>query len=208
MSGFHARGIVYIGGRDYMVEHVPGGVEAVTAAMPPDLRAFFSQIFLANTMYDVAPLVAISAAAASVSGVSHTEYVRTNAAWQAQRDIRGVYKLLLNVVSAELVALRLAKAAMRYFDFGEAASVMRTPTCCNAEQRGIPKPVAAWFTACVHGFVPVALTMAGAKNVRLRTLSTTSDGERHGVETVTVSYEFSWDDRRTLVDSPLPGERP
>jgi len=207
MSGFHARGLVYIGARDYMIEHVPGGVDAVAAALPPDLRAFMRQIFLANTMYDVLPIVTISEVAATLIGVSHAEYLRPNAAWQAQRDIRGVYKLLFNLMSAEAVALRLGKAAMRYFDFGEASSVMRTPTSCNAEQRGIPKP-AAWFTACVHGFVPVALTMAGAKNVRLRTLATTSDGERYGVETVTVSIEFSWDERRTLVESWFPGERP
>lgn len=207
-SGFHARGLVYIGARDYMVEHVPGGVDAVAAALLPELRAFFSQIFLANTMYDALPIVAISEAAAALAGVPQGDYVRPNAAWQAQRDIRSVYKLMLNVMSAETVALRLAKAAMRYFDFGEASSTMRTATCCHAEQRGIPKPAAAWFTACVHGFVPTALGMAGAKNVRLRTLATTPDGERSGVETVTVSYEFSWDDRRILGDDWFPGVRP
>lgn len=203
MSGFHARGLVYIGSRDYMAEHVPGGVDAVAGALSPQLRAFLSQLFMANAMYDALPLLTISEAAATLTGVSHSEYVREAAAWRAQRDIRGVYKLLLNVLSAETVALRLPRVAVRLFDFGAVSSKMSSATLCHAEQRGIPRPMAPWFSACVHGFVPTTLGIAGAKNVRIRAVSTTSDGQRGSVETVTLSYEFSWDEPRVQSDDAV-----
>src|SRR5262245_26983824 len=124
MPAFNCRGLVYLGARDYAAQHVPGGVEAVARHLRDELAEFWSQLFLANSMYDAFPIVAISETAARLSGLSHTEFVRNNAAWLAHRDVRGVYKLLLNVMSAEAVALRLPKAAIRYFDFGEARAKM------------------------------------------------------------------------------------
>lgn len=208
MSGFHSRGLVYIAARDYMADHVPGGLDAVTRALPGELASFLNQLFMANAMYEAVPVVAISEVAAALSGLPHSEYVRANAAWQAERDIRGVYKLLLNVMSAETVALRLPRVSMRYFDFGAASSSMNASNCCYAEQRGIPKPMASWFTACVHGFVPTALGIGGAKNVRVRSLATVADGQRQGLETVTLSYEFSWGEQRDRRHSAFPAARP
>jgi hypothetical protein len=99
-------------------------------------------------------------------------------------------------MSAEAVALRLPKVAIRYFDFGEARSNMVGDGCCRAEQRGIPQPMASWFTACVQGFVPTALAIGGAKNPRVRVGEVTTDGKRGGIETVTLTFEFSWNAHR------------
>ena len=38
----------------------------------------------------------------------------------ARRDLRGVYKVVLELASIEGVAMRLGGLSMRYFDFGEA----------------------------------------------------------------------------------------
>jgi hypothetical protein len=205
MASFNCRGLVYIGAREYVAKHVPGGVDAISHNLPRELAEFWDQLFLANSMYDALPIVPISETAAMLANLSHGDFVRANAAWLAERDVRGVYKLLLNVLSAEAVALRLPKAAIRYFDFGEARSKMSAKRSCQAEQSGIPRGMAAWFSACVNGFVPTALTIAGARNPRVRLLSTKSDGQRDGVETVTLKFEFNWSDGRdevTLVPPP------
>jgi len=192
MSGFNSRGVVYLGARDYYDKRLPGGSEAVRAALPPEVAQFWDQIFLATTMYDALPIVEISRVAAEIVGVPHEEMARRNAEWLAERDIRGVYKMLLSAASPELVAVRLPRAASRYFDFGESSAKMVGGSVCRAEQRAMPQVMSSWFTACVNGFVPKALSMAGAQNPAVKVLGVTRDGEAHGMTTVTVSYEFAW----------------
>jgi hypothetical protein len=199
MSGFRARGLVYQGARDYIDKYVPGGCAAVRGALRSETAEFWDQLFLAGALFDALPIVEISRAAAEVSGLPHEEFVRANAQWLAQRDIRGVYRAILHVLSPELVAVRLPRVALRYFDFGDASAKMSSDGVCSAEQRGLPQSMAPWFTACVEGFVPKALALAGARNARVKPVRAFRDGEAHGIVTVTVSYEFTWeaDSRRS-----------
>jgi hypothetical protein len=193
MSGFHSRGLVYQGARDYIEKYVPGGCAAVRGNLRPETATFWDQLFLAGTLFDALPIVEISRAAAEVAQQPHEEFIRANAQWLAQRDIRGVYRAILHVLSPSLVAVRLPRVALRYFDFGDASATMSSDGVCQAEQRGLPQPMASWFTACVEGFVPKALGMAGARNPRVKPVRVMRDGEMHGMVTVTVSYEFTWE---------------
>jgi hypothetical protein len=160
--------------------------------LAPDLAAFWGQIFLAGSMYEALPIVEISRVASELAGLPHWELVRRNAEWLAERDIRGVYKMLFGVLSPESVAVRLARVASRYFDFGEASAKMVAERVCSAEQRALPQPMSSWFTACVTGFVPKALSLAGAKQPEVKPLGAVNDGEVQGTPTVTLTYEFIW----------------
>ena len=193
MSGFRARGVVYLGARDYIEKYVPGGCTAVRSALRSETAAFWDQLFLAGALFDALPIVEISRAAAEISGQSHEDFIRANAQWLAQRDIRGVYRAILHVLSPELVAVRLPRVSLRYFDFGEASAKMSSDGVCSAEQRGLPQSMASWFTACVEGFVPKALALSGARNPRVRPVKAIREGEANGVVTVTLGYEFTWD---------------
>jgi hypothetical protein len=62
----------------------------------------------------------------------------------------------------------------------------------SAEQRSLPQPMSPWFTACVTGFVPKALSLAGAKDPQVKPLGAIKDGEVKGTPTVTLTYEFIW----------------
>jgi hypothetical protein len=192
MTIYRARGLVYLGAREYYERHVPGGAEAVAAAAAPNVGEFFRQIFLGSSMYDLLPILEISAAAAPLLGIPHAELVKRNAAWLAERDLRGVYRLLVHALPPAAVACRLPKLALKYFDFGEADANMQGERCCHAEQRGIPAEMAGWFQAVVQGFVPVALTAAGAKTPRVRVLEQTAQANVAHSETVALKFEFRW----------------
>lgn len=156
--------------REYVDQHVPGGMVGVQRSVDTGTAAFFDQIFLGSTMYDVMPLLTFSAAAARLVDLPHMEFVKRIAVWQAEHDLQGVYRLFVRALPPEAVALRLPKLALKYFDFGVASTKMLAERCCLAELRQIPAEIEAWVQACIFGYVPVALTLAGAKSVRLRLL--------------------------------------
>lgn len=194
-SPFHARGLVYLGAQSFYGANVPGGIDAVMRALPDGrLHSFFHQTFLASGWYDILPIVPISATAARVMGVPHRELIMANARTVARRDIPTIYKLLLKLSSPEAVVLRMPKASMRYFDFGESTAQMTQPRLCEAYQKGIPRELAGWFFHAAEGFTEVALGLAGAKDVKVQLDSTTIDGERKGAPTVTLRLEMSWSD--------------
>lgn len=189
-----ARGLVYVGCRAFYDEHVPGGTLAVMATLDSEHAEFFDQIFLGTAMYELMPLLTISAAAARVAGVPHMEFVKRNAAWQAERDLRGVYKLFVRALPPEAVAVRLPKLALKYFEFGDAEAAMSGERCCVGEMRNIPSALAPWMQACFLGYVPIALAVAGAKGVRLRMLDDSAASSRHATPSgsVTLRIEMRW----------------
>lgn len=189
-SPFRARGLLYQGAVDYWDAIFPGGVAAVRRALEPPLAPFFSQMFIPSLSFDALPIVAISASVARALGKPHLDLVRENARWLAERDIRGVHKLLLGVLSPSMVAQRLPKAALRYFEFGSAGASMVGDKKCEARQHDIPAYLAGWFSACVEGFVPVALQKAGANLVRVVSLGATAAASP--TAPITIGFEFSW----------------
>jgi hypothetical protein len=196
-SPFHAKGLVYGGAREYWERRVPGGLaglrDALVGTGETDLVRFLDTPFLAGGWYDALPVVALSAVAARLAGVPHAQLVRDNAAWLAERDLRGVYKVILMVASAEMVAMRLGKLSMQYFDFGRTESVRLRERVVESRRFGIPAALAPWFIFAADGFVPVALKLAGASSVRLRHGSPQPDGLLHGVPAVQIRFEIHWD---------------
>lgn len=189
-SPFRARGLLYQGARDFYETIVPGGAAAVRGMLDPELGAFFAQMFTPSLLFDALPIVAISAGVARALKQPHYDLVRQNARWLAERDIRGVHRLLLGVLSPSTVAQRLPRAALRYFDFGKAEAAMVGDKTCDARQYEIPAYLAAWFVAAVEGFVPVALQKAGGKMPRVR--STGASAAKAPETPITLGFEFSW----------------
>ncbi len=191
-SAFRTKGLVYQGAFEFYDQRVPGGTKAVFASLEPDLRDFVTQPIIAGGWYDVLPLVPLSAAAAGLAATPHPRLVRENARWLARRDIHGVYRFLLRLASPEMVAARLPRVAIQYFDFGGASGELEGPGLFRARQTKVPAPLADWLLWCVEGFVPVALETAGAKQVTVRSLGTEPDGTRAGVVMMTMAYEIRW----------------
>jgi hypothetical protein len=184
---------VFLGAREFYAEQVPGGCDAVRAHLDPETAAFFDRRFLSGAWYDVMPLLPISAAAARASGKTLTKLVRENAEWIAKRDLRGIYKLILAVASVEMVVEKLPDLSLRYFDFGRADGRMSGEKTFESNRFGIPAPMADWFAAATAGFVPVALTLAGARNVFVRSAPHAPDGQAHGVALLRTKFEIRWE---------------
>ena len=96
-------------------------------------------------------------------------------------------------MSAETLVTRLPKAAMRYFNFGEASAQLVRRGFCRTEQRGIPEPMAPWFAACVEGFTLKALSRVRARSVAEKMLTQTVTGKRHGIEILTLEFGVYWE---------------
>lgn len=190
---FRAKGLVFLGARAFYAEHIRGGCDAVRTFLSADLAAFFDQTFLSGGWYDVMPILTISAAAARAAGESQSKIVRENARWVANKDLRGIYKLIVSMATVEMVVERLPDLSLRYFDFGRAEGRMTGATVFELTRFGIPSPLADWFVFATMGFVPVALESAGAKNVRVRGSRHVPDGSAGGVPLVRTKFEISWE---------------
>jgi hypothetical protein len=192
-SPFHAKGIVFSTSRAFYDHRVPGGMAAVLDQIKdPATLTFMDQRFLTGGWYDIFPVLTLSAAAARACHVSAIELLREGARWQAERDLRGLYRVILAVASPSAVALRLPALSKQYFDFGEADGSMIGENALESNRWGIPAPLESWFITATSGFVPVALAMAGAKNVQIRS-ETSADARAHGVPTVRIRFEIRWE---------------
>src|SRR5690242_11825085 len=120
-SSFNVKGLVYRGTREFYDKRLQGGLDALRRELvDPELVRFWEQAFSPGAWYDLYPLMSINQAAARIAGVPYTTLVTENAAYIAERDINGVYRLLLKLATPELVASKLPRASLQYLDFGEA----------------------------------------------------------------------------------------
>jgi hypothetical protein len=181
---------------DFWDGHVPGGFAAVRTALrdaqQADADALFEEKIVAGGWYPVMPILPSAVAAARLRKMPVAQHVRENAVWVAKRDLRGVYKVILGLASTEGVAMRLGGLSMRYFDFGRADTRKVGASAIESDRVGIPAALGTWFTWCVEGFVPVALKLAGAKTVDVRSGPPRPDAVVHGVPTVRLTFEIAW----------------
>jgi hypothetical protein len=195
-SPFHAKGLVYSGAKEYWERVVPGGAvavhEAVASTGDARLAKFIEGPFLAGGWYDVLPIVPLSATAARLCNIPHAQLVRENGAWLARRDLRGVYRVLLALSSVAVVASRLGNLSMRYFDFGRAETQRVGDHALESHRFGIPTPLSNWFIFAAEGFVPVALQLAGAKDVTIRHGHPHADGMVSGTPAVHIQFDIQW----------------
>jgi hypothetical protein len=195
-SPFHAKGLVYSGAREYWDGIVPGGAVAVHDAVASTgdarLAKFIEGPFLAGGWYDVLPIVPLSATAARLCDVPHAQLIRENGAWLARRDLRGVYRVLLALSSVAVVASRLGNLSMRYFDFGRAETQRVGDHALESHRFGIPAQLSNWFIFAAEGFVPVALQLAGAKDVTIRHSHPHADGMVSGTPAVHIQFDIQW----------------
>jgi hypothetical protein len=192
---YRVKGTAYRGHNEYVAEHVPGGTAAMIAAFEdPALREFFAQPFLAATFYDVYPLAAAGHVCAALTDVSFAEFLRVRTRYQAERDARGIYKVLLKLTSAESVAMRLPRLIAQYFDFGTAEAHVIQPRFISGERGGTPRPLAEWYSLVQENYLVTVLELAGAKNVFVRTHRPRVTERIDGVDIVSFRADVKWDE--------------
>ena len=175
----HARGIE--GGHARFLEHLPDDAH----------REFARTLFLPVSQYDALPLVTLTRALSEAEGSDHFTSVRERSRRAAERDLSGVYRLLLKAVSPQNAVERLQKMSLKYFSFGEAAILQRERGLVVAELRQIPASLGAWFEPMLSGYGPVLIERSGGRDASVAA-STIPDGKAHGVPLGRVRIEFRW----------------
>ena len=104
-----------------------------------------------------------------------------------------VDRFLLKLASPELVARKLPRASLQYLSFGVAEGEEVARRHFRVLHRGIPRPLVSWFSACVEGFGPMALEIAGASKIELSSRVVGADGEASGVPLVQIVHDVSWE---------------
>ncbi len=190
---FRVKGVVYQGLVASFDARVPGGSVGVFSSLDdPDTKRFFETRFLAGSTYDFLPLLEASMAAARIAGQSWREFVRGGARLQAERDMKGVYRMFLKLASPSLVVERLPRILMQYFAFGRVSGELAKPGRYEARIEGIPKPVSPWLGAAAEGFMPFVMATAGAKDLRFVIHPSSSSGDVRGMELVTTRFAIIW----------------
>jgi hypothetical protein len=196
-SPFKTKGLTLRAACEYYDAVIPGGRNAVKNAILASgdvpLARFMETPFMASGWYDVLPARSMSLHAARLLGVPHPQFMRDNGAWMADRDLRGVYRIILGLASVEMVALRLPRLSQQYINFGGAEARRVRERTIEAHVHGMPRCLTSWFVFATHGFATVALRMAGARDVRVRHGRPVPAGYSAGMPLVRIPFQIGWD---------------
>lgn len=191
-SRYRVKGLAYLGHLDYCERFMPGGRAGFLAALPPDLRAFFGQDFLPGDWYDIFPLAAAGFTCADLLGTSFEAFIRQRAAFQAQEDVKGVYRVFFLILSTRSIATKLPRLLFQYFSFGDIAIVRSEPRRVVAERHGIPARLLQWQNLAAQGYLEVILKLAGAKEPEIAFGEPVATGAAGVHELVNVTMTVTW----------------
>ncbi|HEX4457318.1 MAG TPA: hypothetical protein VIA18_05080 [Polyangia bacterium] len=192
-SPFHVKGVVYRNFVAYIDTAVAGGLaRLVTLIDDPALQTFAQQPFLASSFYDALPTVPLCETAAKVLNQPFALLVRDFSAYAAERDAKGIYRLLLKLVSPDKVMERTPATAKQYFDFVDVTVERGGAKSFRTTVRGVPRFVTPFYMTVTEAFLSQALTLAGAKDPRHAWQAPLPDGERDGVPLLLLRREVSW----------------
>ncbi len=193
-SPFHVKGLAYRGHLAYAERFVPGGNRAILGALEADaqLEAFFAQSFLASSRYDVMPLALAGIGASRVTGLSFHQFVRIRSGFQAREDMNGVYRMMLNLASPELVATRFPKLMLQYFDFARTETTVSAKGHVRCVTRQVPLPLVAWMSAVAQGYLEEVFRIIGARGTQITYGDAAPAEALHGVTALDVISDIRW----------------
>ena len=192
-SPFRIKGVAYRGHLEYVEANVPGGVPGMLEDLgDPRLREFFQQNFLAASFYDVVPLAIAGIVCGARTGQTFLEFVRTRTQAQARSDVRGVYRVLLALTSAEAVALRIPKLVGQYLDFGDIETKSRSKGLVTGTRTGVPRALAPWYITVSDAYLRVVLSLAGGGDPSFAVTEVRDAGERDGIQLVDFDFAIRW----------------
>lgn len=193
-SPFRCKGVLYLGSFEYFDRHLSGGHRAVLDSLQDaELARFYGQRFLAGSWYDTFPALPMQLASARLAKQPVSDFVKRLARWQAERDVRGVYRVLLQLADAEMIVERVPLLAMRYFDFVKIEQQKLGPRDYDAVVTGVPAALATLYMSVTEPFLSVAMETAGARNVRFQWSAPEPQGRRGAVELVRLRRRLGWD---------------
>ena len=193
LEPYCVKGVAYRDALDYIAEFVPGGLAAVQALLPSDvLRDFFAQRFLPSNWYDISPFPILDQMTACVLQRPFEEHMRKSSRWQAERELRGFYKLFLGAVSPGIAARLLVKWGEHFLSFGRCEAVPIGENKLEVRWHGTPEDVSRWLVLAASEYVMVAMEKAGAGSVGIELMDDVPEGEREGRRIVQCTHRVRW----------------
>lgn len=190
---FHIKGLMYYGLMKHAQHKVPGGLEAVQEALPNDsLRKFIDEPFMAASWYDIFPILPISATVARLAGEPVSDFLHRRTTRQAEKDISGMYRFLLKLTSAQMLARNLPRVTSQVFDFGDVEIHSAEKGRVRASRTGLPEALAGWYATIAVAYIGRAMELGGVPNVRMTPERPVPDGHRDGVRIVKLPFEMAW----------------
>lgn len=191
-SRFRVKGLAYLGHLDYCERFLPGGKAGFLTALPPDLRTFFEQPFLPGDWYDLFPLAAAGFVCADLLGMTFEAFVRQRAAFQAEEDVKGVYRVFFLILSTRSIATKLPRLLFQYFSFGDIAILRSESHQVVVQRYGIPALLLQWQNVAAQGYLEVILRLAGAKEPAIAFGEPMPAGAAGAHELVDVTMTVTW----------------
>jgi hypothetical protein len=190
---FHIKGLAFEGLFAYVAQKVPDGkARAFERIADPRVRAYLQQPFLAASRYDIVAYLHMVSAAAGAAGVPAARFLAEQSAWQAARDVGGVYRLLLKVTSPETVAQRLGLAWARYFDFAKIDVLSVTPGCVVLHVRQMPTVLVPWYRIGARSAGDTIIALAGATAIEVAFTVPQPDGTASGFALCHFELRRTW----------------
>lgn len=193
-SPFKIKGVAYRGQFDFYEDKVPGGKRAVLDAVDDKaLRAFLEQPFIASASYDIFPLARLHVPTAKLMGMEPDELIVFASRYQAEYDLRGIYKVILRAFNPLQVMEKIARVSAQYFNF---ATVIQTtsvgPQRAKISRPAYPSILVDWYRLVLLGYLPVAVARTGAKDVQMEFHGEATGTEAFGVPLVDFDVHVSW----------------
>jgi hypothetical protein len=192
-SPFHAKGVSYRNFLDYVDAVVSGGRAQLIASLPDEeLRAFITQPMLASTWYDALPMVSLCAIAAQLVRQPSLRFSRELARFGVKKDLKGVYRFLLQLSSPQGLLERSARSVTQYFDFVTREVSRESAKSYRLTDSGIPAWAASYYASISEGFLEELLPMTGAREVRQHWEAPERIGDQGGVPLVRLKRQVHW----------------
>jgi hypothetical protein len=192
-SPFRVKGTLFRGHLDWVVRKCPGGTAAMNAAFrDPRLASYFDQKFLASSWYDIIPVITSAYVVARLAKMTFPDFMRMRTRIQAEADLGGIYRLLLQLTSPVQLVTRYAAVQAQFFDFGTASGRLVERNHAEVEHRKVPAMFTDWFTNANEVYLELAVSRSGARNVRVATEPIVLAGDVHGVPAVDLKFSITW----------------
>ncbi len=178
---YRVKGINYRGHLTWTEDHYPGGVEAMHARLPPEISEFFGQPFLSSAFYDLHPLCVAGREMAPALDLDYLGFVRQRCEWQAESDVKSVYRMLLRFLSAERIAKMVPQQIKLSFDFADVETEVIDKGHVRGNVSAIPDAILPWWSVVVDAYIARVLSLAGLPTSHVTVRRLGGGADRDGV---------------------------
>lgn len=166
-SPFHIKGEFYRHTQRAFQKLNAAGKGDVLARCDADVRAFAEQSFLSFDWYDLLPFPRLGMAEAEVLGRDLREHTYETARRSAEHTTKGIYKLIMKLMSAQSLASKVVRAVGQFYDFSPATIVSEGKTAAVIERKGVPLCVVEWWCIVTRAYIEVPLRASGITSPRI-----------------------------------------